>query len=76
MVTKTLSKNLIKNDNWVVIPRKEYEEFYEWKETARLFKTFAPTAAQKRDLKKARDDYKQKKYLTLNEFKRRLAVKN
>ena len=76
MVTKILSKNLIKNDNWVVIPRKEYEEFYEWKETARLFKTFAPTAAQKRDLKKARDDYKQKKYLTLNEFKRRLAVKN
>ena len=76
MVTKILSKNLIKNDNWVVIPRKEYEEFYEWKETARLFKTFAPTVAQKRDLKKARDDYKQKKYLTLNEFKRRLAVKN
>ena len=60
MVTKILSKNLIKNDNWVVIPRKEYEEFYEWKETARLFKTFAPTAAQKETLKKARDDYKQK----------------
>lgn len=76
MATITIPKNLIKNDDWVIIPRKEYEEFYQWKEVAKLFKTFIPTIAQKRDLKKAREDYKQKKYLTLDEFKHRLAVKN
>lgn len=72
----TIPKNLIKNDDLVIIPRKEYEEFNQWKKAAKIFKTFTPTAAQKRDLKRAREDYKQKKYLTLDEFKRRLAVKN
>ena len=76
MATITIPKNLIKNDDLVVIPRKEYEEFYQWKETGKKFKTFTPTAAQKRDLKKAREDYKQKKYITLDEFKRRLGIKN
>ena len=76
MATITIPKNLIKNDDLVVIPRKEYEEFYQWKKTAKLFKTFTPTATQKRDLARAREDYKQKKYLTLDEFKHRLAIKN
>ena len=75
-ITITIPKNLIKNDDLVVIPRKEYEEFYQWKETTKLFKTFTPTAAQKKDFKKAREDYKQKKYITLDEFKRRLGIKN
>ena len=47
MATITIPKNLIKNDDLVIIPRKEYEEFYQWKETAKLFKTFTPTVAQK-----------------------------
>lgn len=76
MNTITIPRNLIKNDDLVIIPRKEYEEFYQWKEVAKLFKTFVPTVAQKRDLKKAREDYKQEKYLTLNEFKHRLAIKD
>ena len=76
MATITIPKNLIKNDDLVVIPRKEYEEFYQWKETGKMFKTFTPTAAQKKDFKKAREDYKQKKYITLDEFKRRLGIKN
>lgn len=76
MTTITIPDNLTKNKDFVVIPRKEYEEFYQWKEVAKLFKTFAPTAAQKRDLKRAREEYKQKKYLTLNEFKNKLGVKN
>lgn len=76
MATITISKKLIKDDDLIILPRKEYEEFYQWKEVAKLFRTFIPTAAQKRDLLKAREDYKRKKYLTLNEFKRRLAIKN
>jgi len=61
MPTITIPKKLIKNDDLVIIPRKEYEEYYQWKEVAKLFKTFTPTTAQKRDFKKAREDYKQKK---------------
>lgn len=76
MTTITIPDNLIKNKDFVVIPRKEYEEFYQWKEVAKLFKTFVPTAAQKRELKRAREDYKQKKYFTLNEFKHKLGIKN
>lgn len=66
----------MKNDDFVVLPRKEYEEFFQWKEVARLFKTFTPTAAEKRDLKRAREDYKLKKYLTIDELKLKLAIKN
>ena len=76
MAIITIPKKLIKDDDLVVIPRKEYEEFYQWREVAKLFKTFTPTATQKRDLKKAREEYKQKKYLTLDELKRRLEIKN
>ena len=76
MTTITIPKRLIKNNDLIILPRKEYEEFYQWKEVAKLFKTFMPTTAQKKDLLKAREDYKRKKYLTLNEFKRKLAIKN
>lgn len=76
MNTITIPKNLIKNDDLIVLPRKEYEELYQWKEVAKLFKIFTPTIAQKRDLKKAREDYKQKKYITLNEFKYKLGIKS
>ncbi len=71
-----IPKNLIKNDDLVIIPRKEYEEFYQWKEVAKLFKIFVPTTAEKMELKKAREDYQQRKYFTLHEFKQRLATKN
>ena len=54
MATITIPKNLIKNDDLVIIPRKEYEEFYQWKETAKLFKTFTPTVAQKRSCESER----------------------
>ncbi len=76
MATITIPRKITKGEELIIVPRKEYEEFYQWKEVAKLFKTFTPTAAQKRDLKKAREDYKQKKYLTLDELKRRLEIKN
>ena len=72
MATITIPKNLIKNDDLVIIPRKEYEEFYQWKETAKLFKTFTPTAAQKRDLARARKNRNQGNFLTIDELKHKL----
>lgn len=76
MTTITIPKNLIKNDELVVIPRKEYEEFSQWKDIIKSFKVFTPTKKQKTELERARKDYKEKKYLTLNELKRKLGIKN
>lgn len=73
MSTITIPKNLIKED-LVIIPRKEYEEFSNWREVIKSFKLFTPTAAQKRDLKKARQDYKKGEYLTIDELKRKLGI--
>jgi hypothetical protein len=74
MATITIPKNLIKNDDLVVIPRKEYEEFYQWKETVKPFKTFMPTATQKKDLKRARREYVAGKYITLNQLENELGI--
>lgn len=76
MATITIPKELTKKSDLILIPRKEYEEFYQWKEVVKLFKIFIPTLPQKRDLKRAREDYKQKKIITLNDLKRRLEIKN
>lgn len=65
----TIPKNLIKNDDLVIISRKEYEEFHQWKKAA---KTFTPTAVQKRDLARARKNRAQGNFLTINELKRKL----
>lgn len=76
MATITIPKNLIKNDDLIIIPRKEYEEFYQWKEAARTFKTFTPTAAQKKDLARARKNRAQGNFLTINELKHKLGFAN
>jgi hypothetical protein len=74
MATITIPKELTQKGELVVIPRKEYEEFSNWREAIKSFKLFIPTTAQKRDLKKARQDYKKGKYLTINELKRKLGI--
>ncbi len=77
MATITIPKNLVKEDI-VVIPRREYEEFVRWQKTVRLpriFKTFKPTPAQLRDLKRAREDYKKGNFMTIDELKHRLDIK-
>lgn len=70
----TIPKQLTKGDELVVIPRREYEVFSEWRETIGRFKEFMPTPALKRDLKRARAEYRRGKFLTLHEFQRRMAL--
>lgn len=65
-----------KEDDLVSIPRKEYEEFTKWRVVMRSFKVFTPTAAQKKELATAREDYKRGKFITLDELKRKLEIKN
>lgn len=56
----TIPKELIREGEVVIIPRKEYEEFSRWKASIKMLKTFTPTSEQKKDLKNARVDIKKK----------------
>lgn len=76
MMPITIPKNITKGEELVVIPRKEYEEFSRWKGTVKLFKSFIPTSAQKKDLRNARKEYMLGKYLTFHELKRKLEASN
>ena len=72
----TIPRELAKKDDLIIIPRKEYEEFSQWKTAMKSFSTFTPTPAQKRDLRKAREDYKKGNYMTLDELKQKLDIKD
>jgi len=77
MATITIPRKITKGEELVVIPRKEYEEFSRWRKVMKpLKKTFTPTKNQKKELKKARQDYKKGNYFTLNEFKQKLEIKD
>lgn len=74
-----IPKDFAHRDDLIVIPRKEYEELLsQQNDTQKLpvkFKTFVPTAAQKRDLKRAREEISRGEYMSFDELKRKLAVK-
>lgn len=72
MNTITIPKNLIRNDDLVIIPRKEYEALFEFKK----IKEFAPTNSEKRALKRAEENFKQGKTLSYNELIRKLGFTN
>ena len=67
MATKTVSKN----KKFVSIPRDLYEEFLIWEKTKNA-KTFTPTVAEKRMLKKARKDFVEGKYTSWEKVKHEL----
>ena len=56
----------------VLVPRKEYESFLEFKK----IKEFTPTVAQKRALMRAERNYKKGKSLSYDEFATKLGFKN
>ncbi len=76
MSTITIPKKLAGRDDLIAVPREEYEELLKWRGVIKTFKTFTPTPAQKTALKRARQNYKSGKHMTLNELKRRLGGKN
>ena len=75
MTTITIPKEMIrKNDDLVLIPRKEYEAFKVWErreeaKPSRTFKTFKPTKAQIRDLKEAREEYQRGEFTIIKNRK-------
>ena len=56
----------------VLVPKREYESFLEFKK----IKEFIPTLAEKKALKRAELNRKKGNYLTLNEFKNKLGFTN
>lgn len=68
MNTITIPRNLIKNDDLVIVPRKEYEKLL----ATRLIPEFQPTVAEKKDLARARKNRAQGNFLTIDELKHKL----
>ena len=67
----TIPRKVTKGEELVVIPRKMYEEYLELRRFVPVVKM---TDAERREWKKAKKDYEQGKYITLDEFKRELEV--
>jgi len=76
MATITIPKKISKGEELIIIPRKDYEEFSRWQKVMKSFKIFVPTKNQKRDLKRARQEYKKGNYFTINELKQKLEIKD
>lgn len=76
MTTLTIPKELAQKGDLVLVPMVEYKEFSDWRKWIRPFKTYVPTATEKRELRSARDDYKKGKFITINELKHKLAIKS
>ncbi len=74
MTTITIPKELAERKDLVAVPRQEYDKFVEWQEKIKSTRTFKLTPAQKRDLEQARKDYKQGKYITLEELEHELGI--
>jgi len=58
----TIPKNLTRLGELVVVPRRDYEEYLNWR---RNVKFFSPTAAEKRDLKNAHRDFARGNFVDL-----------
>ena len=74
MNTVTIPKEITKGEDLVVMPRKDYEEFLGWQKIIktteifgppRKFKTYKPTAAELKELKKAREEHKRGEYVVI-----------
>lgn len=72
MTTITIPKKLANRDDLVVIPRREYEKLLAFKK----IKEFAPTAAEKKALARARKNFVKGNITTLKELKNELGLSN
>ena len=64
----TIPKNITKGAELVILPRKEYERLL----TSRLVPEFRPSAAEKKDLARARKNRVRGNFLTIYELKGKL----
>jgi len=76
MPTITIPKNMPKIEKLVAIPEKTYEEFLEWQKKVKSTRTFKPTARDKRALARARKNFLQGNYVTLEQLQYELGLDN
>ena len=76
MATITIPKGLGIAKQLVAIPRSTYAEFLDWQKKIKSVKTFKPTVAEKRAVQKARKNLAEGKYLTIDELRYELGIKN
>lgn len=76
MTTITIPKKIDKNQELVVIPKKAFEEFLAWQKKIGSIKTFTPTASERKALARARKNLAKSEYLTLDELRKSLGIKN
>lgn len=72
MNTITIPKKLVEKDDFVIIPRREYEALLEF----RKIREFTPTPAQKRALRRAESNFRRGKTLSYHELVRKLGFTN
>ena len=72
MNTVTIPKKLARNDDLVVLPRREYEALLQLKK----FKEFNPTAVQKRALLRAETNFSKGKTFSYRELVKKLGFEN
>lgn len=70
MTTITIPKNLIKNDDLVIIPRKEYDNFLEFKKIIPFVKATKKEIAA---IKRGEKEIKKGEYIFWNKLKHDLA---
>ena len=66
----TISRQVTKGEELVVIPRREYDELQELKQ----IREFTPTLAQKRALERGRKNRMLGNFLTIDELGRKLGI--
>ena len=74
MATITIPKKLIKNDDLIIIPRKEYEELLDFR--LKKIQEVELTPIQKQALFQARKNLSKGKFLTIYELKQKMGITN
>ena len=87
MTTLTISKEVSKEKDLVVIPKRVYLKFLSWQKKAnqsaadfpqppKKIRYFKPTAKELKALRQAEKDFAKGNFMTIEELKHALAVKN
>ena len=69
MAVIVIPKELSKNQDFIAVPKNVYDEFLAWQKSV---KAVEMTDIEKREWRRAKNDYKQGKYVTFDEFKHEL----
>ncbi|OHB18208.1 MAG: hypothetical protein A2749_00340 [Parcubacteria group bacterium RIFCSPHIGHO2_01_FULL_45_26] len=73
MVTVMIPQNWSGENNLIAVPQRAYAEFLAWQKKIKSIQTFKPTAKEIRELGKARKDFANGKFITLDNLKHELA---